>query len=104
MAADAEIRLPCVLSTGSVPLQRNLRQKEQPVEFWIKLPLPPEELRARGEEVPDRYPELQRRWDAHNKLWIWKVPTIEAIPDIEPAIELTSRHQAVRGPMPIPTG
>jgi hypothetical protein len=77
---------------------------EQPLEFWIKLPLPPEELRARGEQVPELYPELQRRWDAHNKLWIWKVPTVEAIPDIAPAIELTSRHQPVSGAMPIPPG
>jgi hypothetical protein len=42
-------------------------KKQQPAEFWVKLPLPPEELRARGDDVPDLYPELRRRWDANNK-------------------------------------
>jgi hypothetical protein len=78
-------------------------KKEQPVEFWIKLPLPPEELRARGEEVPNLYPELQGRWDPHNKLWTWKVPTVEAIPDVGLAIELTSRYQPASGPMQMPS-
>jgi hypothetical protein len=77
-------------------------KKEQPAEFWVKLPLPPEELRARGEDVPDLYPELQSHWDANNKQWTWEVPTVEAIPDIAPAIELTSRHQPAGGPMQVP--
>ena len=77
-------------------------KKEQPAEFWVKLPLAPEELRSLGEDVPDLYPELQRRWDANNKQWSWEVPTVDAIPDIDRAIELTSRHQPASGAMQIP--
>jgi hypothetical protein len=77
-------------------------KREQPPEFWVKLPLQPEELRASGKDVPDLYPELPRRWDANNKQWTWEVPTVEAVPNIGPAIELTSRHQPARGPMQAP--
>ncbi len=76
--------------------------RERPVDFWIKLPLPPEELRRLGHDVPDLYPELAGRWDAHNKQWCWAVPALEAVPDVGPAIELTSRYPPA-GPMPIPT-
>jgi hypothetical protein len=79
-------------------------KKEQPVELWIKLPLPPDELRARGENVPDLYSELNSRWDANNKQWTWQVPTLQAIPELGPAVELTSRYQPVRGPMQTPLG
>ncbi|TCN32127.1 hypothetical protein EV644_12737 [Kribbella orskensis] len=76
--------------------------RERPVEFWIKLPLPPDELRRLGHEVVDPYPELESRWDGHNKLWRWAVPTLDAAPDAGRAIELTSRYQPSDGPMPIP--
>jgi hypothetical protein len=79
-------------------------KKEQPVELWVKLPLAPDELRARGEDVPALYPELRSRWDANNKQWTWEVPTLEASPDLGPAIELTSRYQPNRGPMRVPPG
>jgi hypothetical protein len=79
-------------------------RKEQPVEFWIKLPLPPEELRALGHDVPDLYPDLQRRWDSNNKQWTWKIPTLESIPNLATAVELTTRYQPPgSGPMPVPT-
>jgi hypothetical protein len=40
---------------------------EVPVEFWIKLPVSPDELRRLGQNVPSLDPELESRWDAHNK-------------------------------------
>ena len=76
--------------------------RERPVDFWIKLPLPPEELRRLGHDIPELYPELAGRWDAHNKQWRWAVPALEAVPDVGPAIELTSRYQPPAGPMPVP--
>jgi hypothetical protein len=79
-------------------------KKEQPAEFWVKLPLSPEELRARGEDIPDLYPALHGRWDSNNKQWTWEVPTVEAVPDIGPAIELTGRYQPASGAMQIPPG
>jgi hypothetical protein len=75
----------------------------RPVEFWIKLPLAPDELRRLGNDVPELYPELAARWDAHNKQLRWAVPALEAMPDLMPAIELTSRYQPLAGPMLIPT-
>jgi hypothetical protein len=79
-------------------------KKEQPVEFWVKLPLAPDELRARGENVPDLYPELRSRWDAKNKQWTWEVPTLEASPEVGPAVDLTRRYQPISGPMQMPAG
>lgn len=75
---------------------------QQPIEFWIKLPLSPEELRALGHDVPDLYPNLESRWDSNNKQWTWKLPISEAIPDLEPAVTLTARFQPASGPMPAP--
>jgi len=43
--------------------------RERPVDFWIKLPLPPDELRRLGHDIPALYPELAARWDAGNKQW-----------------------------------
>lgn len=76
--------------------------RERPVDFWIKLPLPPDELRRLGHDIPALYPELAARWDAANKQWRWAVPALEAVPDVAPAIELTSLYQPPGGPMPIP--
>jgi hypothetical protein len=77
--------------------------RARPVDFWIKLPLAPDELRRLGHDVPDPYPQLAARWAAGYKQWNWAVPTLEAVPDVVPAIELTSRYQPPSGPMPVPT-
>ena len=77
-------------------------RRERPIDFWIKLPLSPEELRKLGRDVPDLYPELANRWDANGKQWRWQVPALEAIPDVTPAIELTRRYQPSAGPMLVP--
>lgn len=78
-------------------------RREHPVEFWIKLPLAPDELRRLGHDLPDPYPELASRWAATHKQWTWAVPSPEAAPDVAPAIVLTSRYQPLGGPMPVPT-
>ena len=78
-------------------------RRERPVDFWIKLPLAANELRRLGHDIPDPYPELESRWDAYNKQWRWDVPTLEAVPDVAPAIELTSRYQPPNGPMLTPS-
>jgi hypothetical protein len=47
-----------------------------------------------------------RNWspagDAANKQWRWAIPALDAVPDVAPAIELTSRYQPLTGPMLIP--
>jgi hypothetical protein len=63
-------------------------KKRQPFEFWIKAPVA---MRPRGEDIPGLYPHLKSRWYATWNLWYWEVPTLEAIPDMAPAIELASR-------------
>jgi hypothetical protein len=74
-----------------------------PIEFWIKLPLAPDELRRLGHDIPDPYPELKSHWWEHRDWWSWSVPDLDAVPDTAPAIELTSRYQPPNGPMPIPS-
>lgn len=78
-------------------------RSEAPVNLWIKLPLAPDELRRIGRDVPDLFPELESWWDVHDKQWRWTVPTVDAIPDVSAAIELTNRYQPVNGPMLIPS-
>jgi hypothetical protein len=78
-------------------------RRERPADFWIKLPAPPDELRQLGQDIPNLYPELESRWDRGNKQWRWAVTALDTIPDLGPAIELTSRYQPSDGrPMSIP--
>lgn len=77
-------------------------RREVPVDFWIKLPQSPEELRRLDHNIPDPYPELEARWDAGHKQWRWAVPATEAVPDVGLAIDLTRRYQPPNGPMPTP--
>lgn len=76
--------------------------KQAPIEFWIKLPLPPDDLRTRGHDIPELYPDLEPRWDGNSKQLTWQVPTTDSIPDLTPAVKLTARYQPPRGPMPLP--
>jgi hypothetical protein len=76
--------------------------RERPVDFWIKLPLPPDELRRLGHDIPSLYPELEARWDGYNKQWRWGVPSLDSVPDVGPAIELATRYQPSDGPMLTP--
>ena len=80
-------------------------RREAPVDFWVKLPLSPEELRDLGHDIPDLYPGLRSRWDAGHKQWRWAVPTAQEVPDaadIALAIEIARSYQPVSGPMASP--
>jgi hypothetical protein len=76
--------------------------KQAPIEFWIKLPLAPDEVRRRGRDFPDLYPDLEPHWWENPKHLSWSVPTPEAIPDLVPVLKLTARFQPSGGPMPVP--
>ena len=76
-------------------------RRESPVDFWIKLPIPPDELRRLGHDIPNLYPDQQPRWDGPIK-WRWAIPALGTVPDVGTAIELTSRYQPPNGPMPVP--
>jgi hypothetical protein len=77
--------------------------REKPIEFWIKLPLTPEKLRALGYQGDDPYPELASHWDGGNKQWQWEIPASSDVPDVGPAIDLTTKYQHESGPMPVPS-
>jgi len=76
--------------------------KQAPIEFWVKLPLAPDQLRARGQNIPDLYPGLEAHWWANPQHLSWSVESLEAIPDLVPAVELTARYQPSGGSMPVP--
>jgi hypothetical protein len=77
--------------------------REKPIEFWIKLPLPLDELRDLGHPVHDPYPQLDSHWDSANKQWEWEIQTSAEVPEVRPAIDLTTSYQPESGPMPTPT-
>jgi hypothetical protein len=68
--------------------------RERPLRLAIKLPLPLLDL---GEADP--YPTLESAWDAQNKQWNWVIPSLDLIPDVGPAVELTAKYQPASGPM-----
>jgi hypothetical protein len=76
--------------------------RDKPIEFWIKLPLPPDELRALGHRIDDPYPELASHWDSVHKQWEWEIQANLPPPEVGPAIDLTARYQPASGSMPIP--
>jgi hypothetical protein len=64
------------------------------VNFWIKLPGSPHELRhLTHHHLTHLYPALTSAWDAANKQWRWVVPTLEMLPDVTLAIELANHYQ-----------
>jgi hypothetical protein len=80
-----------------------LRSKNQAMQFRIKLPLAPEELQALGHEIENPYPQLTDHWDARNRQWNWEIPSLDAVPNLGAAVDLTSRYQPVSGHMPTPS-
>lgn len=76
--------------------------KQAPIEFWVKLPLAPDELRARGQDFPDLYPHLEPHWWESSKHLSWSVAAPEATPDLAPVVKLTARFHPSGGPMPVP--
>lgn len=72
-------------------------RSENPIEFAVKLPDGPERL---GLQNP--YPNLKSWWNAPSRQWTRAIPTIEDVPDIRLAVELSRGLQPERGPMPRP--
>src|SRR5687767_2786818 len=61
-----------------------------------------EELRRHDHQAEDPYPDLDSDWNRSNHQRFWNVPTLEALPDIDLAIELTTHYQPESGPMKPP--
>lgn len=73
--------------------------RDKPVELWVKLPLNLDELRARGLDADDPFPQLASRWRPGKRQLHWAVPSTNDVPDVEAALELTARYQPDSGPM-----
>jgi len=71
----------------------------RPVNFGIKLPGSPADM-----GVLNPYPHLQDSWVPTHRQWNWAIPTVDAIPDLSAAIELTAKYQPPSGPMAVWTG
>jgi hypothetical protein len=73
--------------------------RDKPVELWVKLALSLDELRARGLDADDPFPQLASRWRPGKRQLHWAVPSTHDVPDVEAALELTARYQPDSGPM-----
>ena len=70
---------------------------EKPIEFAVKLPASPDKL-----GLANPYPQLKSRWDEGTRQWAWLVPTLDQVPDVAIAIDVSREHQPVTGPMKAP--
>lgn len=73
-------------------------RRENPIEFAVKLPDSPDRLK-----LENPYPKLKSWWQAPSRQWTWAIPTLEDIPDVRLALDLSRPRQPERGPMPRPT-
>lgn len=102
--AIAERSLPWQLQfrQGYVAFQRSGGYNVVTVDVWwkkvprlaVKLPAPPDELDLRSP-----YPLLVESWDSAEREWGWTVPTVEQVPDVGLAIDLSRTFQPTSGPM-----
>lgn len=101
MPGRASYRYPPPLTNINDPIfdepREHLGFLLPPTQFGVKLPDNPEKL-----GLDDPYPQLKSRWDASHREWRWAIPTLEDIPDVSRAIELSRRFQPDKGPMPTP--
>jgi hypothetical protein len=70
---------------------------EGPIVFAVKLPASPEEL---GLESP--YPNLKDSWNQHSREWSWAIHSLDDVPDVHPAVDISSGFQPEKGPMQVP--
>jgi hypothetical protein len=65
----------------------------QPVRLAIRLPESPAAL-----SLTSPYPDLEESWRDYDGEWGWWIPSIAAIPDLRPAIEIAARGHPASGP------
>jgi hypothetical protein len=69
--------------------------KSRPIQFWVKMPDDPA---AHGLANP--YPELETSWDGRERQWNWVISTLDEVPDVARALDLSAPLQPKTGPMP----
>jgi hypothetical protein len=72
---------------------------EKPMDFAVKLPTDPKQL-----GLVNPYPALQDSWDEHSKEWSWAIVSVDLVPDVGLAVDISRKFQPERGPMRIPEG
>jgi uncharacterized protein with ParB-like and HNH nuclease domain/alkylated DNA nucleotide flippase Atl1 len=65
----------------------------QPVRLAIRLPEPPATL-----SLTSPYPDLEETWRDHDGEWGWTIPSVVAIPDLRPIVEMAARVHPATGP------
>lgn len=69
--------------------------KTRPVQFWVKMPDDPA---AHGLANP--YPTLETSWDGRERQWNWVITSLDEVPDVALALDLSVPLQPKTGPMP----
>jgi hypothetical protein len=70
---------------------------EGPIDFAVKLPASPEQLR-----LDSPYPNLKDSWNQHSREWSWAIPSLDDVPDVHPSVDISRGLQPEKGPMQIP--
>jgi hypothetical protein len=68
----------------------------KPIGFAVKMPGDPGQI---PEANP--YPNLAASWNDHAREWEWHVPTIEDVPDVGLALDISRNYLPVSGPTPM---
>jgi hypothetical protein len=83
---------------GQAPDERLTRQNLQELYCGVR----------QGDQHPivlnERSKALESRWDAANKQWRWAIPTLQAVPDVAPAIRTDKPIPATQRPPDANTG
>jgi len=101
--AIAELDLPwqLVFRRGYVAFQRSGGYNtlivdlcwRQPVRLAIRLPEPPAAL-----SLTSPYPDLEESWRDYDGEWGWTIPSVAAIPDLRPAVQIAAGVHPATGP------
>jgi hypothetical protein len=69
-------------------------RSERPIDFCVKIAEDPERL-----ALTNPYPLLRSAWHAGSREWQWEVTTIDDVPDVSKAIDISRNYQPESGPM-----
>lgn len=68
----------------------------KPIGFAVKMPGDPDEI-----PEPNPYPQLTASWNDHAREWTWDVPTVDDVPDVALALDISRKYLPESGPTPM---